>query len=93
MHLSNFVSWSLSLNDLLVSSAVLVGLWKLSHVVQALIGPLRQFISEHDVMWEDYNMRTGGSYRRSTGRGAPPDPEEHYKKHPESVAEALGMDD
>jgi hypothetical protein len=48
-----------------------------------LTAPFRQFISEHDVLWEDYNIRVGGVYRRSTGRGAPIDPEEFYRGHKE----------
>lgn len=66
----------------LLLSAFLVAVWKIVAVIRLLVAPFRQFVSEHDVLWEDYNLRTGGTYRRATGRGAPPDPEEYYRKHP-----------
>lgn len=74
--------WTISPTTLIASSAVVVAAWKLARVIKLLIDPFREIMSEHNTLWEDYNLRTGGSYRRSTGRGAPPDPEEFYRKHP-----------
>jgi hypothetical protein len=71
--------WPYLVGTLLLTSTVLVAVWKIAEIVKAITAPLRQFVSEHDVLWEDYNIRTGGAYRRSTGRGAPPDPEEFYR--------------
>lgn len=71
--------WPFLVGVLVFCSAGLTALWKIAQAAKALTAPLRQFISEHDVLWEDYNIRTGGHYRRSTGRGNPPDPEEFYR--------------
>jgi hypothetical protein len=62
-------------------SLVLVALWKISQIVKWVTEPFREFVREHDLLWEDYNIRTGGSYRRRTGRGNPPEPEDFYRDH------------
>jgi hypothetical protein len=73
------IQWPFLIGVLVLSSTVLAALWKIAQITRALTAPIRQFLSEHDVLWEDYNYRTGGKYRRTTGRGAPPDPEEFYR--------------
>jgi hypothetical protein len=75
------VQWPFLIAVLIASSVVLTAVWKIAHVLRAFTAPLRQFVSEHDALWEDYNIRTGGTYRRATGRGAPPDPEDFYRAH------------
>jgi hypothetical protein len=75
------VQWPFLIAIVIGSSAFLAAVWKIAGMVRAMTAPLRQFMSEHDVLWEDYNIRTGGKYRRATGRGAPPDPEEFYRTH------------
>ncbi len=82
--------WTVSLNGLMITSAILLGIWKASRVVTAVIGPIRQFMIEHDVMWEDYSMRTGGKYRRAIGRGGAPEPEEFYERHPDALRKEDG---
>jgi hypothetical protein len=83
--------WSISLNTILIAVAIVVSVWKVSRVAKAVIMPIRQFVSqfvsEHDVMWEDYNLRTGGTYRRAIGRGCPPNPEEFYQHHVSGTGE------
>ena len=59
---------------------------------QSVVAPIKEFVSEHNVLWEDYNIRTGGRYRRSTGRGDPPDPEEYYRTHHAAVADVSADD-
>jgi hypothetical protein len=63
------------------ASILLVALWRVGRVIKRIAGPFREFLVEHDVLWEDYNIRTGGTYRRRTGRGDPPEPEDFYRKH------------
>ena len=74
--------WSFSLGSICLASAILVAAWKITSVIRLVVNPIREFVAEHNVLWEDYNIRTGGGYRRSTGRGAPPEPEDFYRKHP-----------
>lgn len=54
---------------------------KFIHAMKDLTAPIREHFVEHDVMWEDYNLRTGGHYRRNTGRGNPPEPEDWHREH------------
>jgi hypothetical protein len=77
--------WSISLNAILVWVAIVVGIWKVSRIAKAVMLPFRLYINEHDVMWEDYNLRTGGTFRRAVGRGCPPNPEEFYQRHAGAV--------
>jgi hypothetical protein len=72
------VQWPFLLGVVIGAAALISAVRRIVDATHALAAPLRQFISEHDVLWEDYNIRTGGAYRRATGRGAPPDPEEFY---------------
>lgn len=76
------MQWPFLVGAVLISATVLTAVTKIGRVVSSVVAPVRQFMSEHDVLWEDYNIRTGGTYRRATGRGAPPDPEEFYRNHP-----------
>jgi hypothetical protein len=80
------IQWPFLVGVLLLATTVLASVWKIAQIIRALTAPLRQFVSEHDVLWEDYNIRTGGKYRRTTGRGAPPDPEEFYRMHNDLAA-------
>ncbi len=80
------IQWPFLFGVVVLAATVLTAVWKIGHFVNAIITPLRQFVSEHDVLWEDYNIRTGGRYRRSTGRGAPPEPEEFYRSHDDDDA-------
>jgi hypothetical protein len=73
------IQWPFLIGVVIAAGALLTAIRKIVDAGKALAAPLRQFLSEHDVLWEDYNLRTGGSYRRSTGRGSPPDPEEFYR--------------
>jgi len=75
------IQWPIVVAVVVGSGAFLAGLSKIARVAKEVIGPVREILSEHDVLWEDYNIRTGGEYRRSTGRGAPPEPEDYYRKH------------
>jgi hypothetical protein len=75
------IQWPFVFAVVILAGTTLTALWKIGRFVKAILSPVRQFMSEHDVLWEDYNIRTGGKYRRSTGRGAPPDPEEFYRTH------------
>ena len=77
--------WTISLNGLLIASAILMAAWKLSMLVRMLISPIRDFVDEHNVLWEDYSIRTGGKYRRAIGRGGAIDPEEFYRHHAADV--------
>lgn len=52
---------------------------KLLRAIKELTAPIREHMVEHDVMWEDYNLRTGGKYRRDTGRGNPPEPSDWHR--------------
>jgi hypothetical protein len=76
------IQWPFLFGAVILAGAVLTAVWKIGRFVKAIVSPVRQFMSEHDVLWEDYNIRTGGKYRRSTGRGGPPDPEDFYRAHP-----------
>jgi hypothetical protein len=75
------IQWTVSVGSIILAGSVLSSALVAARVVKRLIHPIKEFISEHDVLWEDYNLRTGGDYRRSTGRGGPPDPEEFYRDH------------
>lgn len=76
------IQWPFLIAVIIASASLLTAVVKAVRAVKYLSAPIRQFLSEHDVMWEDYNIRTGGTYRRATGRGNPPDPEEfHGKRH------------
>ena len=79
--------FTVSAGNLLLAAAVLGAVWKAGRLVKSLSAPIREFISEHNVLWEDYNIRVGGTYRRATGRGAPLDPEEYYRGHPDKIEE------
>jgi hypothetical protein len=79
------IQWTISLGSILIASSLLAAAVTISKVAKSVISPIRQFISEHDVLWEDYNIRTGGSFRRNTGRGDPPEPEDFYKTHHEEA--------
>ena len=76
------MQWPLVIGIVIAAGTFLTAVSRIVHVVKSAAAPFREFISEHDVLWEDYNIRTGGNYRRSTGRGAPPEPEEFYRNHP-----------
>lgn len=73
--------WDLTLGNLLVALAFIASSWKVATIARVLVAPIREFIDEHDVLWEDYNIRTGGSYRRRTGRGSPPEPLDLSRPH------------
>ena len=83
--------WSLSLNTVLIASAALAAVWKVSHILRLLINPIRDFVDEHNVLWEDYSIRTGGKYRRAVGRGGAPEPEDFYR-HSEQDAKADSLE-
>ncbi len=72
--------WDLSLGNLVVALTFIVSAWKVIVVVKKVVIPVVQVFEEHNVLWEDYNIRTGGPYRRRTGRGAPPEPSEFYRQ-------------
>jgi hypothetical protein len=74
--------WAIIAGSVILAGAFLTGLSKIVTGIKIVVAPLRELMSEHNVLWEDYNIRTGGSYRRTTGRGTPPDPEEFYRSHP-----------
>jgi hypothetical protein len=74
--------WGILIAAIVVAGTVLAAISRVASAVRMVVAPIREFMSEHDVLWEDYNIRTGGGYRRTTGRGTPPDPEEFYRKHP-----------
>jgi hypothetical protein len=74
--------WPFLIGVLIFVSAGLTAIWRIGVIVKRISDPLREIFAEHNVLWEDYNIRTGGSYRRLTGRGRPPDPEEFYRAHP-----------
>jgi hypothetical protein len=74
------VQWPFLITVIIALSVFLTAIWKALDALRAITAPFRQFVGEHDVMWEDYNIRTGGTYRRAIGRGAPPDPEEYYER-------------
>lgn len=78
-------NYGLLVSVIVGGSVVLAALWKIGRIINAIVQPVREFLSEHDILWEDYNLRTGGAYRRRTGRGAPPDPEDFYRDHPERL--------
>jgi hypothetical protein len=80
--------WAIAATILIAASVILTAFMKLTSAVKALTLPLKQFVAEHNILWEDYNLRTGGQYRRSRGRGSPPDPEEFYRLQSENSAPA-----
>ena len=75
-------AWALFVGAVLLAGAIAAAVGKVVRFAKDLAAPIHEFVGEHDVMWEDYNFRTGGVYRRRTGRGMPPDPEEFYRVHP-----------
>lgn len=74
--------WAVVVGAVVLAGMALEGVKRIASTVKMVLAPIRELIQEHDVLWEDYNIRTGGGYRRTTGRGTPPDPEEFYRKHP-----------
>lgn len=76
---AGMMQWPFLAGVVIIASTVLTAIWKLAAALHGLTAPLMRFITEHDVLWEDYNIRTGGSYRRSIGRGSPPEPEDFYR--------------
>lgn len=74
--------WAIICAMVILAGTLIAALSKVVTGVKTIVAPIREFMYEHDVLWEDYNIRTGGSYRRTTGRGTPPEPEEWYRTHP-----------
>lgn len=77
--------WSMTLGNVAIVAALL---GSSRAIVVALVGsaravvmPIREHLEEHDILWEDYNERTGGHYRRRSGRGSPPEPSDYYREH------------
>lgn len=70
--------WVFLLAMIVFLAIILGALRRLYMILKLVTDPIKQFIGEHNVMWEDYNIRTGGDYRRATGRGSPPEPCEFH---------------
>ena len=75
------IQWPLTIGIVIGCGTLLVAVSRIVGVVKSAVLPIKEFFAEHDVLWEDYNIRTGGQYRRRVGRGTPPDPEEFYRQH------------
>ncbi len=61
--------WDVNANTLMLSLSILLASWRLASVLRRLVHPFLLRVEEHDVLWEDYALRTGGSFRRRVGRG------------------------
>jgi hypothetical protein len=74
--------WPFLIAVIIFVAAALTAIWKIGQIVKRAGAPLKELMQEHNILWEDYNIRAGGSYRRASGRGNPVDPAELYADYP-----------
>lgn len=60
--------YKVTLGNLIVFGTIIVGLTPIWIVCRAAYRVMHTFAEEHDVMWEDYNVRHQLPWRRKFGR-------------------------
>lgn len=63
-----WLEWKISVGNIVTTLVVLVGLVPVARMCRAVQKSVSIFLDEHDVLWEDYNIRHGLDWRRTLGR-------------------------